>query len=189
MLLLIGTFETHAADSEGRFAIKGTGTSSCERFLVETSERSQHAAYFAGWLNGFMTSENRRLDDTFDVASWESFNTLVTYLANFCAQHPKRSFFEAVAAMTDALRERRVTTFSPRVDIDPEGGSIYVYREVIERAQRRLSELGHFHGEANGQFDRGTRDALTAFQRRENLQVTGLPDQETLHRLFVRPAN
>jgi peptidoglycan hydrolase-like protein with peptidoglycan-binding domain len=62
-----------------------------------------------------------------------------------------------------------------------------IYAEVLQRVQNRLSALGLYQGEREPEFGEKTREAVVAFQRSNNLQPTGLPDQATLWRLLRLP--
>ncbi len=181
-------FAAGAADAEGRFAIKGTGISSCQMFLNETEKRSHNSFLFAGWLNGYLTAVNQSRADTFDATSWESLDTLANYLAHYCRKHPEKSFFIAVTTMLDALMEQRLRTFTPKLRASAGGNATILYQEVLRRAQVSLAERGYYQGEPVGLYDTETHQALEAFQKAEGLDTHGLPDQRTLHRLLVNNA-
>jgi hypothetical protein len=55
--------------------------------------------------------------------------------------------------------------------------------EAISGVQARLSHLGFYDDEVNGQLDEPTREALREFQKSERLTETGQPDQRTRQRL------
>ncbi|MBQ6961109.1 MAG: von Willebrand factor type A domain-containing protein [Clostridia bacterium] len=60
--------------------------------------------------------------------------------------------------------------------------------EKVAALQARLIELGYLAGEADGVFDEDTENALTAFQRRNGLLVTGMADRITLEAVFSENA-
>jgi len=53
----------------------------------------------------------------------------------------------------------------------------------IERMQQLLQDQGHQDVNVTGEIDADTKDALTDFQRSNDLAVTGLPDEDTLRAL------
>jgi peptidoglycan hydrolase-like protein with peptidoglycan-binding domain len=57
---------------------------------------------------------------------------------------------------------------------------------TIREVQRQLASRGYRPGPADGVLGRATRAALTEFQRKEHLPVTGRPDSATLAALGVR---
>ena len=58
----------------------------------------------------------------------------------------------------------------------------------VVRLQRRLSGLEFFSGTLDGQYGGQTQEAVTAFQKRNNLPKTGVADQQTLNVLFSSQA-
>jgi len=57
---------------------------------------------------------------------------------------------------------------------------------VVAQIQRRLQELGYYNDEADGVFDRKTRRAVRAFQRREHLRADGVVGGKTLKKLLFK---
>jgi peptidoglycan hydrolase-like protein with peptidoglycan-binding domain len=66
--------------------------------------------------------------------------------------------------------------------------TILVYEETLRRVQKQLADRKLYNSRIDGKFGDGTRRALEAFQKAENIAATGLPDQLTLFRLS-RPAS
>lgn len=58
-------------------------------------------------------------------------------------------------------------------------------RATVRDVQRKLAERGYRPGAPDGVLGRATRQALMAFQRAENLAVTGRPDNPTLAALGI----
>ena len=53
------------------------------------------------------------------------------------------------------------------------------------RAQQRLRELGYYRGPIDGDFGRGSRAALSRFQRDRGLRPTGWLDERTIRALRI----
>jgi len=53
------------------------------------------------------------------------------------------------------------------------------------RAQQRLRELGYYRGPIDGEFGRGSRAALSRFQRDRGLRPTGWLDERTTRALRI----
>ncbi len=53
--------------------------------------------------------------------------------------------------------------------------------------EQRLRNLGYAPGRIDGRIDENTRKAIAAFQRAQELRVTGYVDQDTIRRLIVTP--
>jgi len=67
-------------------------------------------------------------------------------------------------------------------------GPIYTYGnllpdQVIYNVQRALKELGYYNGPLNGSLGQATRDAISAFQQDNDLEVTGVVDAPTVEAL------
>lgn len=61
-----------------------------------------------------------------------------------------------------------------------------IQTEDLTGIQCRLHNLGYTTGPADGIYGRNTRAALALFQTEEELEVNGLPDDETLAKLEAR---
>ncbi|MCP5151142.1 MAG: peptidoglycan-binding protein [Ectothiorhodospiraceae bacterium] len=177
----------HAADSQGRYAVKGAGIGTCKQFLEEREKRSQAYYVFAGWVDGFLSANNRFNEDTYDLASWETNDVLTAYLAHHCGRNSDQRFGAAVIAMIEALKKERLTEASPPVQTTSGETTVTVYAEALRRAQEALAALGHYKATPDGQYGPATRKALEAFQTEKSLTVNGLPDQQTLFTLFRKP--
>jgi hypothetical protein len=173
-----------AADKEGRFAVKGAGISNCERFLEEREKGGAVFYAYGGWLEGYLTAANQYLPQTYDMMPWETTNLLAGLLAQHCKDNPKKPFIRAVRAMLKAVRDDRLTDSSVLVMAQADGKGVRVYREVLRRIQARLKALGLYSDDIDGTYNPRTRRAIAAFQKEQGLEVTRLPDQNTLLKLL-----
>jgi Putative peptidoglycan binding domain len=64
---------------------------------------------------------------------------------------------------------------------------IFVSAGTVARAQQALSERKYYGGEADGQLDAATRNAIIRFQLDHEQLATGDLDEETLHLLGLPP--
>lgn len=60
--------------------------------------------------------------------------------------------------------------------------------DEVKNLQSRLYALGYYTGEIDGQFGPGTREAVTAFQKRNGLGADGIVGGETREVLFSTDA-
>jgi peptidoglycan hydrolase-like protein with peptidoglycan-binding domain len=73
-------------------------------------------------------------------------------------------------------------------DSSKEGGvAAFVIKNEITKMQETLRTKGHYQGKVDGVFGLRTRASLRAYQKAENLLVTGQVDSPTADRLGVRP--
>ena len=56
--------------------------------------------------------------------------------------------------------------------------------QAVKDLQSRLYTLGYYEGEIDGQYGPGTRDAVYAFQKANDLLADGIAGQETRELLF-----
>jgi hypothetical protein len=173
-----------AADKDGRSAVKGVGRAPCSEFVKVRENRAQEYMLFGGWIDGYMTGFNQFAPETYDMAPWESTELLAALLENHCRQNPEESFGRAVVAMHMALREDRLQSFSEMQVLGEGDQRVGVYKETLRQAQSKLKQEGVYSGAPDGIYGPGTKAAFEAYQRKNSLQVTGLPDQPTLLKLF-----
>lgn len=87
-------------------------------------------------------------------------------------------------------------TPSPTPEPTPEPTPTPVYEELskgskgdeVVKLQERLNELGYSVGKVDGDFGNKTKTAVEAFQERNNLEKTGVADQETQALLYSEQA-
>lgn len=177
-----------AAGAQGRFAIKGIGAQTCAQFGTAFQERSRAAYVFAGWVDGYVSALNRLQDATFDAAPWQSTDIMMALINNHCARNPEARLFEVVQALLRYYSDQRLAEISPPVDAVVGERTVTLYRDVLRLAQSALAQQGLYAGAADGLFGPKTRAAFEAFQEKSNIEKTGLPDQQTLYRLFAPAA-
>lgn len=173
-----------AADSSGHFALRGVGLATCDQFLQAAEERQENVLLAGGWLEGYMTAVNQLIPETFDIAPWQNTDTILALVKHNCERNREQRFFAVVTAMVEFLAENRLKEQSDRVLAEADGQRVALYAEVMRDVQQTLIDRGLLEGNPDGQFGAKTKAALQEFQKKENIQVTGLPDQVTLWRLL-----
>lgn len=186
VLGLTAASAARASDAEKRFSIKGVGIAPCSAFIKSYDERSQDALMFAGWLGGYMTAMNQELPETFDLAPWQSVEVLMLLTRDLCGRNPEEKVYRAAGALVRILSADRLTTYSEFVETVNGEHKTGVPKEVLRRIQERLKALNHYSGNPDGAYGSGTRKAIEAFQKQANVPVTGVPDQQTLVKLFYQ---
>jgi hypothetical protein len=188
VLLLCGFVPaSHAADEHQSFAIRGAGIETCEAFLQQIADKSSSLFAVGGWLDGYVTGVNRYAPDTYDALSFETTDLVARLLENHCKAHPTDRLFAVVNALLAKLHDDRIRARSPLVNVDAGELHAVMYAEVLQRVQRKLTELGLYQGDPEPEFGDRTRAALTAFQDKHKLKATGVPDPVTLWQLLRQP--
>jgi peptidoglycan hydrolase-like protein with peptidoglycan-binding domain len=72
------------------------------------------------------------------------------------------------------------------VDLSKEGPAVPHPNDVMSM-QQTLLDKGHYRGKVDGVFGLRTRTSIRAYQKAENLPVTGQLDTQTAGKLGVRP--
>lgn len=72
-------------------------------------------------------------------------------------------------------------------DSDKEGVATFVIKNEIRKMQETLRDKGHYRGKIDGVFGLQTRASLRAYQKAQNLPITGQVDARTADGLGVRP--
>ena len=57
--------------------------------------------------------------------------------------------------------------------------------QLLKAVQRELTALGYVVGRADGEMDATTGDAISAYQKSQDLPVTGLPSDDLLRRILL----
>lgn len=187
LLLGVAATAAPAADAQGRFAIEGAGIATCGQFLAAAREGSRDVGLYAGWIEGYVTGLNQFTSDTFDLTPWQTAQSMLGLLESVCKDMtPETRVIDAFTRLLRILAPHRLREESPLDGVQAGGRGAVVYRAVVVALQGRLAALGLFGGAQDGLFGADTAAALAAFQRREGLEPTGLPDQPTLFALLLK---
>lgn len=173
-----------AEDAAGKFAVKGAGTLPCKVLTAEREKKSNGYFLIGGWLEGYLSAHNRYVDDTFDIASFESTELLLAVIADHCAKHPEDRLYPVVNALVQKLVDDRLKSTSERIKIGDATRATMLYQSTIRRIQEALAARQFYQGAADGNFSEETKAALAAFQKDIQFEPTGFPDQATLWRLL-----
>ncbi|MSP67880.1 MAG: peptidoglycan-binding protein [Alphaproteobacteria bacterium] len=181
LLLGIGaSSDATAADSKGQFALRGAGLATCEQFVKALEERGNDMFAIGGWLDGYLTALNQYVPQTFDVAPWQSTDSMANIILRNCRQDPQQRFIAVVSSMANAFKKTQLKELSNRKPIKVANAQTLVYDETVKRVQEALANTGHFTGKPDGQFGPATQAAIEAYQKASSIDMTGLPDQRTL---------
>ncbi|MCP3870211.1 MAG: peptidoglycan-binding protein [Gammaproteobacteria bacterium] len=176
--------QVFSADVTGRFAIKGAGAAKCAAYVVAFETKSPKLASYGGWIDGFISVTNRNRPEVFDLAPWQSTEFLARALVGFCRENPTLNFYSAVESMANKLQESALATASPVLVARNGEKAVLVYQKVLGDMQDKLQGEGLLKNVERGKFDQGTIQALLQYQKKNNIRMTGVPDQITLIKLM-----
>jgi putative peptidoglycan binding protein len=187
MLAFFCVPSSYAEDTNHAFGVRGAGILTCETFLQEMAKKSNAFYLIGGWLDGYVTGVNQYAPDTYDALSFETTELVASLLENHCKAHATDPLFAVVNALLTQLHDDRIRAKSPGVNGKVGEQAFTLYAEVLQRVQRKLTDLGYYQGDMEAEFGDKTREALAGFQGKNNLKPTGLPDPVTLWQLLRRP--
>ena len=72
-------------------------------------------------------------------------------------------------------------------DSGKKGIAVFVVKDEIRKVQETLRTKGYYEGKVDGVFGLRTRASIRAYQKAENLPITGQVDPRTAAGLAVRP--
>lgn len=185
VLTLVPLAPLDAAEKNGSAAIRGIGSETCESFTKAYSEKAQGLVLYESWLDGFISSLNLATANVYDVAPWQGRPILFYLTDGFCKENPKAKLFEAAQWMRTFFKPFEMAKRSDPVEAKVGEKSIRLYGEVLRRAQEILIQNGLLQDKADGIWGAKSQAAFEGYQERTGMTKTGLPDQETLFRLFV----
>lgn len=182
--ICIGSVPVYAGDTAGNYYVRGFGSQSCARYVKERKAGSAAYVAFRTWANGYVTSYNQFAAETYDAAANFNISTVAAMLANYCRTNQKSNFVTAVYAVTRELHKYRIEKQSPEVQVSAGKRKFRVFTETIRRVQEVLKRKGLYKGRVDGKFGKGTSAAISAYQKKQKLSSTGLPDGPTLIAIY-----
>lgn len=183
---LLMSFNSIAADSDGKFAVKGAGRKTCEQFVETAKLKNSDLYLYGGWIEGFVSAYNQHQPNTYDVTPWQTTELMLFLLQEHCKKHPETRFLTAVNGIFKALHPIALTKESPVSKVSVEDTHAYFYVDVIKQVQQRLTALDFYTGEIDGNYNNELVKALAKYQQKFGLSVTGYPDQQSLTHMFIK---
>lgn len=167
-------------------AIETPGAASCAKLIEARDNRTESPVYeiYAGYLAGYLTAANLYEDDTFDLTPWQPIEVVTQQVAQFCSGNPELTLFDAIKNYAAFLRPDRLQEPSELMTLRNGSQAVFVYSEVLARIRAKLVETGAVITDPDGQFDQSFGEAIIAFQQSNGLPVNGLPDLQTLLKIF-----
>ncbi len=184
LLHLLSSPALQAADTEGAFALRGPGALTCADF-VQARKQKDGGRDFLLWVDGYLSALNLTSRNTFDLLPWGNESYLALLLEGHCKRNPDQPFHVAINKLLEGLSEWRIRQRSPQIEARRGGAKVSIYQATLQRVQARLKEKGLYRGPEHGRYDEATAEAVARFQQQRGLPATGLPDNMTLHALFL----
>lgn len=173
-----------AVDDNDSYAVKGAGTSFCSAFVDTVDSKDRKYLVYGGWIEGYITALNQQLEQTYDLAPWQSTELLLSFMQSSCRANPDVQFHEMAKAMTAELARVKLKQGGRYVLIKG-SDNLVLHEEIVRRAKSVLGAKGLYSGDTQKvNWDEDVRAAMKLFQESAKLPASGLPDQASLFWLF-----
>lgn len=152
------------------------GSSGDEVTKIQT--RLKELGYFDGEIDGSFGTATETAYKAFQLAAGLTVDGIAgsDLEALYSDDAPKA---QAVEPTTEAATE--ATVAGDVITIGSEG-------EKVEQLQTKLKELGFYTGDIDKKFELGTSEAVKAFQLANNLEATGVVDEDTFNLILSQVA-
>ncbi|NKC33397.1 peptidoglycan-binding domain-containing protein [Falsiroseomonas selenitidurans] len=174
-----------AADNTGNYSVRGIGSSTCQQYAGAVDGNTPDLRGFIAWMEGALTTVNRLSPNLFDAVPFNSAGAFAAVVLQICRQAPALQFNAALMRGLERMNPIRVTTNSPWVEMTVGTNRVTLRAETLAGAQARLGALGLLSTPPDGRFTVATRDAIKRFQQIRRMNVTELPDPDTIMALMV----
>jgi len=182
-ILVASTQGAQAADKNERYAIKGAGVSFCSTFAESIQARDKNYYIYGGWIEGYLTGLNQQLENTFDLAPWQTTELMLRMVEPICQQNPKQQFHTVVKAMAGQLSENKISEQGNYTQLEADKSLVF-QESTVRLIKDTLVGRGFYDGDSDYKWGDGVISAMKKFQRSKGLKETGLPDQLSLYQLF-----
>lgn len=174
----------NAADTSGKFAVRGIGGSPCSAFTAALQSKDEGAikAYIS-WVLGYYSAYNRMVSGNFDAVPSSDLNAMISIVAGACQRSATVPVEQVTFNVLRSFAPLRLQAESPLVTLTSEGKTLEVREETLKFVERRLKELGHYKGLETGKASTQIVQAIKAFQSAQKIPATGLPNLVTLIRI------
>ena len=186
MGMSLATIGAQAADQDGKFAAKGAARKTCSEFDQAAKEQGNDYLLYGGWVEGYVSAYNQFQQGNYDITPWQTTELMLRLLQRHCQMNPNVKFLDALNSFILTVFPIRLEQESQMVKVVANDSTTYYYLEIIKRAKARLKSLGYYEGEINeAEFNADDVKVFSEYQKKQGIQVTGIPDQRTLLRLFL----
>ena len=170
-----------ASDKDGQFAVKGIGVLTCGAFVDAKDNKKSSYLHFGGWIEGYISATNKALPSSYDIAPWQTTETIATIAYTACRKAPDANFAGVVDAVVHRLSKSPLKKQSQSIKLSHGKYSLTLPEAILTQVKQRLINLNFMNNEAS---DEELKSALATYQKSKGLTVTSLPDQYTLWNLL-----
>ena len=107
LLSIIGWGHAWGIDAQGRFLMRGLGTTPCRAFLVEASGLDRFK--YETWLGGYFSGLNTTMPDTYDIGGMglNAIGQGLDWIREYCQRNPHNKMGDGAQALVESLSPTR----------------------------------------------------------------------------------
>ena len=105
-VVLLGTFESKAADENGNYTVIAYGNQSCGRWVKAHAAESEESRHQETWVTGYITAYNRVTHGISNLSKGTDSAGLISWIDNYCKDNPLDGVADASAALVQVLIKR-----------------------------------------------------------------------------------
>lgn len=111
-ILLVMSFNSSAANSEGTFTVLAHGTHSCGKFVEAVNEGQTQENWikwngYLAYTYGYFTGVNAYRSDTRNIKGSTDQAGFMGYIEKYCRENPLSDYFDAVESVEIQLYKNR----------------------------------------------------------------------------------
>ena len=174
-----------AADAAGNYVVRGMGAHTCADYMASVPSNPDYTQASLLWIEGYLTAHNRLAQETFDVSFLSETSEVAALLLSVCASNSNTRVEVVLAELLWALAPLRIEASSALIAFQEAGVTVMLRQSTLMRLQSLLKQKGYYKMAVDGLSGPGTVKALRRYQAAEGLNTSGVPDADTLIRLFM----
>lgn len=183
-ILLAGLLFAPSLSQAQLAATESLGVRRCSDLVEAQKNNADLYAGFGAWIGGYLSAANAYEANTFDLTPWQPLELITAQITAACAKKPDEPIVRAVVSYVRFMHPGRLKNSTPLVRAQVNDSVVFIYRSVLTDVRNRLTALGQQISDPSGEFGESFAKSLRAFQERNGLPKSGLPDTQTMIHLY-----
>lgn len=157
------------------YVVEGPGRMVCED-VSRTASSDPKVQAVSIWLTGYLTAHNRLIEKVFDLTPWQTQPVLMSLLLQYCKANPQHVVEKGAQELVAYLIPNALQKEAEVVAVGSGSDVVLLYLPVVANIRDKLKLEGYLPGTSMESL----LQSIKAFQTKNGLSATGLPDQKTL---------
>lgn len=188
---LLATSMTQAADTAGKYAVRGVGASKCSALVSYIDSKDQAVqkealSLYVSWIDGYLSNVNRSEKNTYEASPFMQGADFLAILSGQCRKNPDALVETLTFQVISALDKVKIQNESPVIEIKVGEKKGNFRKDIVVLMQKKMIDMKLLQGKADGDFGQSSQNALKSFQKTAKLPETGFPDVDTVLQLTLK---